>query len=323
MSLFQKLLVRFNGLHFPQEYLCLSEESLQKPLHVYFIHEGRVAADLTKAHHFIGYCPLIIAVPSSVLRTPYQRIHLVFSERPFTINEFLPPRAALASLDLEKIREQQAGGEKVLYYEGVKGVHRFVPPLSQLAIEVNNRIYGKKPGNVFLEGNLYKQVQIAYALSRKICLITVGHGEIFNLFPTDLHGRVDQDFYLISLRHEGKACEQVLSTQRIVISDMQSSAYRQVYALGKNHMQPLKHRESFQFAAASSLKFGLPLPKELCSYRELELEASFVHGIHRLLLFRIMSEVQLERQPSTLVHVHNAYATWRHKKGLESNYLLR
>jgi hypothetical protein len=323
MKFFQRLLRKINGLHYPQEYLCLSEESLQKPLHVYLVHQGRVSAELTKSHSFVGYCPLIIAMPSSVLIAPYQRIQLAFSDRPFTINEFLPPKAALASLHLQKIREQPAGGKNVIYYQGIKGAHRFVPPLNQFAIDINNRIYGKKPGNVFLEGNLYKQVQIAYALSRKICLITVGQEERFNLFPTDLHGRVDDHFYLISLRHEGKACEQVLSTQRIVISDMQSSAFRQVYALGKNHMQPLKHRESFQFATYSSLKFGLPLPRELSSYKELELEASFVQGIHRLLLFRTVSEVQLERQPSTLVHVHNAYATWRHKKGLESNYLLR
>ena len=62
----------------------------------------------------------------------------------------------------------------------------------------------------FLPDNLYKQVQIAYSIPRNISLITVGQNDRFNLFPTDLHGPVNEDHYIISLRHEGKACQQVM-----------------------------------------------------------------------------------------------------------------
>ena len=96
-----------------------------------------------------------------------------------------------------------------------------------------------------------------------------------------------------------------------------------VYALGKNHMQPLKERNSFEFDTVLSKKFQLPLPKNLLSYKELMLADSFAHGIHKLLLFQIVHHEQLSAETGVLVHIHNSYATWRDKKGFESNYLLR
>jgi hypothetical protein len=39
--------------------------------------------------------------------------------------------------------------------------------------------------------------------------------EGYNLFPTDLHGQPDDEHYVISLRHEGIACQQVLQTRKI------------------------------------------------------------------------------------------------------------
>jgi len=55
----------------------------------------------------------------------------------------------------------------------------------------------------------------------------------------------------------------------------------------------------------------------------LELTGSFEHGIHKLLLYKIISSQVVSKEPSTLAHIHNCYATWRHRKGLPGNYLLR
>jgi flavin reductase (DIM6/NTAB) family NADH-FMN oxidoreductase RutF len=173
-----------------------------------------------------------------------------------------------------------------------------------------------------LKNDLYTQVQIAYSIPRKICLITVGENDRFNLFPTDLHGRID-DVYIISLRKDGKACQEVESAKKIVLSDINASAYKKVYALGKNHMQPLKEKSLFEWNAVCSKNFNLPLPKDVLSYRELELEQSFLHGIHKLLLFRMVSEEKVSLEPATLSHIHNCYATWRYKHRISSNLLLR
>jgi flavin reductase (DIM6/NTAB) family NADH-FMN oxidoreductase RutF len=184
-------------------------------------------------------------------------------------------------------------------------------------------LYNKKEGNVFLKNNLYKQVQIAYAVPRTISLITVTGSNLYNLFPTDLHGSIGDQFYSVSLRINGKACMQVEAAKRIVVSEMHSDAYKTAYSLGKNHMQELKARDNFPFSELVSAILKFPLPNLVLKYRELELIETFDHGIHKLFLFKIISHHAVSDEKATLTHIHNVYATWRHNKALPGNYLLR
>ena len=324
MALLQKLFTHINGLDYRQEYLCLAKESFQQPLHAYIVKNEKVVRDITCAHHFVGYCPLIFAFPSQLVRDfNSDPIKIHFSSLPLLQNEISREKDAVGSLDLKKISQEGIDENVVSFYEGVHGRHWFLSGFHQSVIRLNNHWYGKKPGNVFLKGNLYNQVQIGYAVPRKICLITVGQDQKYNLFPTDLHGQIDEEYYLISLRHEGNACKQVESAGRIVLSDMDVNAYQTVYSLGKNHMQPLKERAAFNFSADNSKNFDLPLPDATVGYKELEVVNSFIKGIHKLILFRIIYREKTDQKKSTLVHIHNCYATWRNKQGIMGNYLLR
>jgi flavin reductase (DIM6/NTAB) family NADH-FMN oxidoreductase RutF len=322
MDIVRKIFNKINGLHYRQEYLCLAEESFQQPLHAYLIENGEILADITNVHKFVGYCPLIFALPSGFLEdSKAETIQIAFS--PVKQNGFLRRKDAIAMLILKKISQQAIDENVVGFYEGVKGRHRFLSGFNQSAIDLNNRLYGKKPGNVFLKGNLYNQVQIGYAVPRKICLITVGQEGLYNQFPTDLHGQINDQYYIISLRHEGNACKQAESAGRIVLSDMELASYKKVYALGKNHMQPLKERSAFEFSSKESETFRLPLPENAVAYKELQVVSSFIWGIHKLFLLSIVHSETMQQQTGTLVHIHNCYATWRNRKGLQSNYLQR
>src|SRR5215213_338826 len=239
--LIKKLLNRFNGLHYAQEYLCLAEETFQRPLHMYLLENEKPVYEVSNSHVFVGYCPLVFIFSAAVIPTPQKEIiDIAFSQESLSISTHNKKNAIVARLRLKKIAQQQAGNETLFYYEGLYGKHWFASTLHQYNTQLYNKLYNRKPGNVFLENNLYKQVQIAYSMPRKISLITVGRGDLYNHFPTDLHGQVTDEFYVISLRHEGNACKQVLETKRIVLSDMEASAYKQAYSLGKNHMQSLK-----------------------------------------------------------------------------------
>lgn len=325
MQLLQKLLNKFNGLYYTQEYLCLAKESFQRPLHVYLIAGKQIIKDITNQHLFTGYSPLIFSLYSPSINEVAltEKIDIIFSERRLKPNEFLEEKDAIAGLSLKMIRRQSAGDMDIVYYEGIKGEHRFLSSFHQYVIALNNRLYNKNPGNVYLHTNLYKQVQIAYSVPRVISLITVSDGELFNLFPTDLHGTVNEQYYISSLRHEGKACKQVEASRRVVISQVHCDAYKTAYSLGKNHTQDLRSRDNFPFGNTSSSVFQLPLPQLALDYRDLELVQCFEHGIHKLLLYKIVSRQVLSHEPVTLAHIHNVYATWRHNNGLPGNYLLR
>jgi hypothetical protein len=323
MRVIKKLLDKLNGLYFSQEYLCLSKESFSQPLHVYLAENARVIKDITQSHLFVGYCPLIFAFLSSTAWENRDKLDLLFTTRSFLPNEIVSKKDAIARLSLQRIRSLAGLADTIQFYEGTKGTHRFVSPFHQSIIQLTNKLYNKTAGNVFLKGNLYTQVQIAYGLPRKICLITVGDDQLYNLFPTDLHGQINEQEYIISLRHEGKACHQVEHAAKIALSDMPVNEYKNVYSLGKNHTRPLRNASEFNFESTRSKLFSLPLPRHVLSYKELMLETSFIHGIHKILLFKICHEEKLATTPETLSHVHNCYATWRHNQGLSSNFLLR
>jgi hypothetical protein len=321
-KLLEKLLKKFDGLYYKQEYLCLSGKLFSQPLHAYLVENGQVIKDITKLHLFTGYSPLIFAFASSILEGR-ENIQIVFSQQPQELNTSVSEKGVVASLAMKKVKQVLIDGEAIDFFEGTKGAHRFTARFHQCIGQWYNRLFNRKPGNVFLNDNLYRQVQVAYSIPRKISLITVGQDGLFNHFPTDLHGKISDRHYIISLRHEGKACRQVEAAGKIVVSDIQPSAYKKAFLLGKNHMQPLKERENFDFAPGASTVFQLPLPPEMMSYKELQLESAFVYGIHKLLLFKIENEKETIDPNHPLCHIHNTYATWRHKKGLRSNYFMR
>ena len=271
----KKILTKLNGLHYQQEYLCLAKESFQNPIHAYFVKDGQVIKDITNEHLFTGYSPLIFTLISSNLKEPSSNIEMFFSQRSLQPNDFFKKKDALAWLSLRLIQQRKIGNNEVYYYEGVQGQHHFISAFHQYVIGLNNQIYNKKEGNVFLNNGLYKRVQIAYSIPRIISLITVSSGGLYNLFPTDLHGSLNDQYYVSSLRHGGKACKQVENAGRIVISQVHTDIYRMVYALGKNHMQELKSKENFCFSQSLSGVYKLPLPISLLSYKELELVGVF------------------------------------------------
>lgn len=325
MKLVKRILNKFNGLYYKQEYLCLAKESFQQPLHVYLVAGKQIIKDITNQHLFTGYSPLIFTLYSTSKNEAAltEKIDIIFSERRFKPNEFLEEKDAIACLSFKMIRRQFAGELSIFYYEALKGEHHFLSSFHQYIIELYNRLYNKKPGNVYLHNNLYIQVQIAYSIPRIISLITVSDGKLFNLFPTDLHGAVNEQYYISSLRHGGKACKQVEASGRVVISQIHCGACKTAYSLGKNHTQELKSKDNFPFANINSSVFQLPLPQFVMYYRELELVQSFEHGIHKLLLYKIVSRQTLSDEGATLAHIHNTYATWRRNKDLPGNYLLR
>lgn len=323
MKPFKKILTRFNGLSFRQDYLCLAKEKLDQPLYAYLLSQNRVFKDITNLHLFVGYHPLLFAFIHLPGSEPVQQIEVVFSPRKLELNDMTDEALLLARLHLNLARQLEIDGSLICFYQGTKGSHRFVNGRSQFLQALYNQLYNRKAGNVFLDRNLYTQVQIAYSLPRTISLITVGDEGEFNMFPTDLHGTADNEHYIISLRTNGKACQQVLSTKKILVSEVHCDQYKTVYGLGKNHMQPMRAESHFPVSGKRSAKYGLPIPLRSLLNRELELKESFVLGIHTIMVFQIKSIERLVDEGSTLSHIHNAYATWRQKNNLAGNYFMR
>jgi hypothetical protein len=264
----------------------------------------------------LGYKPLLIGVSAFHGRE--------VPEVEKATLEFIGGSArAVASLDLVQVRCARFGNDVLLIFGCTYGWHEFLSRMHQAMNRIYESTKTKPAGNIWLEGNLYDQVRIGYAHPRVIAVISLGENDRFNLFPTDLHGSFGGRHYAGSLRIGGKACDQVQQLKRLVISTVNASSFRSTYLLGKNHMRELRDVGDFEVASFRSAKFGLPLPRDVLGYRELERIDGFDAGIHRIHFYETAHRVIHPQEPAALAHVHRYYAQWRVNHGLPVPLLFR
>jgi flavin reductase (DIM6/NTAB) family NADH-FMN oxidoreductase RutF len=310
------------GLTIPQEYVCLNSKELQYPLSVFLsVDKGKL--DVTASHLFLGYKPLILALPFKVNDQSYQVVkNLNQLSLDFENPEAIKP-TRLAQLVLKRIGEKVFEKDGILFYEGTLGEHRFMYFIHQWTAQQREKFRKQNSNNVGLPGNLVEQVRIAYSVPRRISIVTVSDGNLMNMFPTDLHGPVGEKFYAGSLRLGGLANDQIEKSKRIVISEVEPSFYKHAYSFGKNHMRELQKESEFPLHSIRSRNFNFPLPVAVTSYRELKRIDSFDVGIHRVHLYEVIHQQTIQDNKPSLTHIHQYYAQWRLDHGLETNMLLR
>ncbi|HLZ15603.1 MAG TPA: hypothetical protein VKQ08_01105 [Cyclobacteriaceae bacterium] len=312
------------GLTIPQEYVCLESPDLVSSLSVFLSDEQAVRhANVTASHLFLGYKPLIIALPFDTHDTKSQEVR---SQSKIVLNfenpDPLKP-VRLSRLVLKKIGEKILEEKLLVFYEGVHGEHSFLNAVHQWVNLQRGKFRRQASNNVALPGNLIDQVRIAYSVPRVISAITVSDGSLMNMFPTDLHGSAGGKFYAGSLRIGGMANDQVEKFKKIVVAGLEASYYQQAYALGKNHMRDLQKETSFALQSSRSEKFNFPLPTGTIHYKELERINSFDAGIHRIHLYEIIHQRTVHGDKPTLSHIHQHYAQWRIDHRLDTPMLLR
>ncbi|MEQ8362507.1 MAG: hypothetical protein RH948_06520 [Cyclobacteriaceae bacterium] len=314
------------GQSFNQEYLCLAKE-LRYPLEAFLIVGGSDPLNVTAIHRFVGYKPLVIAIGFELSRyINHTKVCLCFTNKDFEANDewmgFQVDSKSVAKLLLIKKETKRIGDTEIVFYQGCYGHHHFLPWYNQVLNSILLKFKKKVIGNISLNGNLYDQVRIAYAIPRKIALISVADNGLMNMFPTDLHGMINDSIYISSLRIGGEACKQVERIRKIVISDIESLHYQEVYSMGKNHMRQMKPIQEFDISDEYSDLFKFPLPKRTSHYRELEIASTFDLGIHRVFLYKIVNEKSI-KIIFPLFHIHNYYGQWRKNNKLPGDYLLR
>jgi hypothetical protein len=304
------------GSSLRNEYLCLEANAISDPLRAKLV-LGDARIDVTDDYFLLGYKPLLIGVSNS-------RAYEAAEGADATTLELITGSGQrVASLNLAQIRRVRFGDDTLSIFEGRHGQHEFLSRIHQVLNRAYESTQTKSAGNIALDGNLYDQVRIGYAHPRVIAIISLGENERFNLFPTDLHGPFGKSHYAGSLRIGGRACAQVQQLGRLVISTVDASSFRSTYGLGKNHMRELTDVSQFDVAPFRSATFGLPLPKDVLGYRELERIDGFDAGIHRIHLYRTVHRVVHPQEAAALVHVHRYYAQWREDRGLSAPWLVR
>jgi hypothetical protein len=312
------------GLTIPQQYICTGFEDFRSPFLVYATSRKKnLRLDVSKTNILLGYKPLIMLLPD--VPPEHEEICLTFVRKDFqpnTIwNGFETDASAVARLILKAKCKISGTGEAALY-EGLYGEHNFLSPLHQFVNNYRERLRKQKAGNISLPGNLQDQVRIAYSTPRIIALITLVLNGRMNMFPTDLHGDWGKDFYVSSLRHGGRANEQVEQSGVVALSFIPVQEFSFAYSLGKNHMQKTDFEDNFRLHSITSSVFSIPLPESTLGYLELKRLYSVDLGLHRIHVYKKVHH-EILHPGSTLAHIHQYSAQWRADHGLITQIFLR
>jgi flavin reductase (DIM6/NTAB) family NADH-FMN oxidoreductase RutF len=317
-KLLKKLLF---GITLPQEYLCVNLNEFEKPLRISINDKhSNQAIDLTEHHLFIGYKPLVIAVDKKYLTeddlNKLKNLSLIL---------YSDNGKKLASIEMKQIHEVKFHSMNCILFEGVKGTHSFTNSVHKILNSLRYNLTADREKNVFLDGNLYEQVKIAYAIPRKIYLASVGSNGLFNIFPTDISGQLSDEVFIVSLRRQGKANEQIEKERKCLVAQMDADSFNEVYNAGKNHMKNLSdaNQLGIKLHLEFSDKFDLPIPLGTVKYYELEKVNEFEIGIHTIHFFKIINAISISEKNSTLAHIHREFAEWRRQNGIHTNYLIR
>ena len=265
-------------------------------------------ADITHQHLFLGYRPLVVAVPA-VHSREHGELILYHTSTPRPV----------ARISLKRIGLPAMGSSHV-FFTGERARSRFLPwwqwPHDRWRRWKNTR----REGNVATIATEIHMTRIAYAIPRAIHLAAVGTPEHCNIFPTDLHGATKDGHYLLSLRHSGKACSQVQELGRLALFIMPLNSHREVYDLGHRHGSGLEPA-----TAITSIDGGWkehPRPLGAIAAKTLVVMEHADSGIHRIFRCAIEGEEVFKAGP-VLAHTHASPLTWLLHRGLAPETLLR
>lgn len=292
------------GTPFQREYLCTPLESHHPKLEIW----ANGIRNITENHLLLGYRPLLIGVWGENAE------HMMSLE--WRQHDAKKARAKVA---LKSSEEIPFGPKSLRIFEGVKGWQKFLPQAIQWRHNLRQRIKGKRDA-AYIAPSIYDQVKAAYALPRKISVVSVGTVHYGNIFPTDLHGPLPGGYYAVSLREAGQAHRQVLKSGEILLTDVKVEQAGKVYALGKNHMKALR-----KLCGENNLlsEYDELLPVGAKSFLRLERIAGKTISIHHIHIFKIVEQVTLDESGETLAHIHRDYATWRWRQGMATQYVQR
>ncbi|MCB0793697.1 MAG: hypothetical protein KDB88_03080 [Flavobacteriales bacterium] len=276
-------LIRLYG--YREEFLCCTNGALEGLLQ-WSLDDGPVdPKDLT----LLGYEPFVIHLPKD-RKSTMLTVHLEGSE--------------LANARLEQLPFADPKGFPGLHKGSEPHINllpRHLHALDRLRQRLNRRI----AGNVATDLQRYDLTRLGYMQPREIHLASVGTPDKGNVFPTDLHGPMDVDEYLISLRKDGKANAQVEAVGALTLSRMPLSACRKVYALGGRHMAPMETISAI--LPTHHLWEGYAIPAEALSTVLLERVSSVDVGLHRIHRLAVRNSAGW-KEGQALAHIHASIA---------------
>lgn len=218
----------------------------------------------------------------------------------------------LGTLELRPLREWDAAGSRMALFEVARGENFCAPRLRRRWDTFMYRRAARRtpPEKLAMLPDAVEQMMIFYLCPRPVHFVSVDDGRHSNLFPMDLVGPLQAEWFTLALRNTSASVETIKSTRRLALGDIPGTACQLAYQLGAHHKKPQIDWDGMPFKTVRSSQFALQVPEIALRIREVEILDFQAVGSHTLFVSRIISEQPLNAGPQ-LFHTCGIHQRWR------------
>jgi flavin reductase (DIM6/NTAB) family NADH-FMN oxidoreductase RutF len=262
--------------------------------------------DISRRNRIVELRPLILAIGFE-------------NEREFDPSTSGPTRAVLREpgpsgkvtgwVDLRFTRTIHAGGGWFGLFETGQCHNACIHPVRReavyffewlkMALDRNLRNLSMTPRDLFA-------MWVLHNVPRPVVTVSYGSPERGNIFPMDLLGTLTGDCFVLGLHDTSPAIPLFEKDPKVAICTMPFATRPHVYRLGKNHNAEYVDLRKAPLATVPSSCFGIPVPADALSVREVVIEQKELTGTHFLLMARNAS-FEIRGEGEILCNVHRIY----------------
>jgi flavin reductase (DIM6/NTAB) family NADH-FMN oxidoreductase RutF len=152
---------------------------------------------------------------------------------------------------------------------------------------------------------------VFYMCPRPVVLVTVEHEGAGNMFPMDLIGPTDSEWYSMALRKTSPAIRLMQESRRIALASVPVQQKAIAYEMGKHHGKANIDWASLPFRTVPSTLYGLPVLEGALCVRDVHIQEFHEVGSHILFITTIERETfpenPLEDGSPQLFHAFSSY----------------
>jgi hypothetical protein len=158
-----------------------------------------------------------------------------------------------------------------------------------------------------------RAMEIMFLCPRPIGLMSALTDIKGNMFPVNVMGDIDKDYFTFSLKQGKMPAQLVENSGRVAMSSVPLEQGSIAYRLGVNHNKKFINWYELPFETQKSEHFQIPVPAFAYRVREMEVQKILRLGSHTCFIARVVSDTTYTDGKELFV-VHGFYEAWRLKE---------
>jgi flavin reductase (DIM6/NTAB) family NADH-FMN oxidoreductase RutF len=300
----------FGGDSIPQR-IFLGQKSPQAEISVW-LHGMGVPLDVTGRHTMACAVPFTLCFAFSEGQGPSekegQRLTLKFCEQD-------GEKRVLGEIGLRLVERIAMNGREFALFQVRNAANYCIPKLRLWAHYLLYERAHKISNNTEIKPSFLEKraMEVMFICPRPISLVSVITDIKGNMFPMNVMGDVDSDYFAFALRDVKTPAHLVEGARRLALSSVPFEQGSIAYQLAVNHNKQSINWYELPFEMKKSESFDIPFPAFAFRVREMEVEKIRRGGSHTFFIARVVSD-KTYSEGTELFVVHGFYEAWRLRK---------